>query len=285
MRTQPPPADPRPLHGEPPASAGPRRPPAAPSARQLAANASLVTLPLVGLALAVGVWWAYTVMFDVPQVVLPKPPDVVRALIDSFPYLMEHARVTLTQASVGFGLSVVSGVAIGTAIAHSQTVSRMTYPWLVAFDAVPKIALAPLLVIWMGFGMQPRITMVVLICFFPIVIATITGLRATPAELTDLARSLDASRLRTFLKVRFPYALPQIFIGLKVAMPLSVIGAVIGEFAGGRTGLGVVIQQAATNKALAFAAILVLSAMSVSLFYALLALERRLLPWVRATTA
>jgi NitT/TauT family transport system permease protein len=162
----------------------------------------------------------------------------------------------------------------------------MASPWLVAFNAIPKVAFAPLLIIWLDLPTKPRIAMVVLICFFPIVLATVTGLTKTPAELVELGRSLDASRWQTFVKIRFPYALPQIFVGLKVAMPLAVIGAVIGEFAGGRLGLGQVIAQAggAGNTALAFAAITVLAVMSIVLFYALVLLERLLLPWVRATT-
>ncbi|QSB12664.1 ABC transporter permease [Natronosporangium hydrolyticum] len=256
-----------------------------PASRQLISNISVVVLPLLGLSIAVGGWWGYVVAFDVAPVVLPAPPDVVRSLIDSFPYLMEHARITLTQSTVGFGLAVGGGMLLGTLIAHSRIVERMTYPWLVAFNAIPKVALAPLLVIWLGFGMQPRIAMVILICFFPVIIATVTGLGSTPSELAELAKSLDGSKLKTFVKIRFPYALPQIFIGLKVAMPLAVIGSVIGEFSGGRTGLGYVIVQASTNKALAFAALVVLSIMSVALFYALVLLERLLLPWVKATTA
>jgi NitT/TauT family transport system permease protein len=242
-------------------------------------------LPVLGLALVVAGWWWYTAAFDVRAIILPAPPDVGRALVDEFPRLVTQARVTITQSATGFGLAAVVGLVAGTAIAHSQVVNYMTYPWLIAFNAVPKVALAPLLVVWLGFGMPPRIALAFLVCFFPVVLATVTGLRATPAELVELARSLDGSALQMFVKVRFPYALPQVFIGLKVALPLSIIGSVIGEFQAGSTGLGFVIKLAATDKALAFAALVMLAAMSIAMFFVLVGIERLLLPWVRATTS
>lgn len=249
-------------------------------------RAAPVVLPLLGLALVLTGWWAAANTLDVSKVVLPQPTEVLTELIRLLGYLLGQARYTLLETVIGFGLTTVGGLLIGTAIASSRIFDQMATPWLVAFNAVPKVALAPLLVVWMGFDMTPRIAMVVLICFFPIVLATVTGLTKTPAELVELGRSLDASRWQAFVKLRFPHAMPQIFVGLKVAMPLAVIGAVIGEFAGGRLGLGFVIQAAggAANTALAFAAITILAVMSIVLFYALVLLERLLLPWVRATT-
>ncbi len=131
---------------------------------------------------------------------------------------------------LGFLLSAVAGVLIGMALAASRRVERMFAPLLVAVNAVPKIALGPLLVVSVGWGQKPILTMVFLLCFFPIVLSTATGLTTTPADLAELARSLNASWWQSFRKVRFPAALPQIFVGLKVAMPLAAIGAVIGEF-------------------------------------------------------
>lgn len=256
--------------------------------RRATSTASLVLLPLLGLALVVTAWWAATAVLDVAEILLPPPADVVSELTERFAYLTTvQGKVTLVETVVGYGLTVVGGLAIGVAIATSRIIDQMVSPWLVALNAVPKIALAPLLIVWLGLNMQPRIAMVVLLCFFPIVLATATGLKSTPAEYVELARSLDASRWQAFVKLRFPHALPQIFVGLKVAMPLAVIGAVIGEFAGGRSGLGFTINQASGSgdTAQAFAAIAILSAMSIVLFYALVLAERLLLPWVRATTA
>jgi NitT/TauT family transport system permease protein len=136
----------------------------------------------------------------------------------------------------------------------------------------------------MGFGQGPKVVMVVLLCFFPIVLSVATGLTRTPADLAELTRALSASRWRTFIKVRMPSALPQIFVGLKVAMPLAVIGALVGELSGSTEGLGFVIQNAGADTAMAFAAIVLLALMSVVLFYALVVVERLSVPWVRETT-
>lgn len=244
-----------------------------------------VLLPLVGLALVIAAWWMATDVFGVRPIIVPSPQSVLGELIDRPQFLAKHATVTLTQTLVGFSLMTVVGIVIGAAIANSMVVDQMVSPWLVALNAVPKVALAPLLVVWFGFGMGSRVAMVALLCFFPIVLATATGLKSTPSELVELSRSLDASRWQTFVKVRFPYALPQIFVGLKVAMPLAAVGSVVGEFRG-NDGLGQVIVRATAtlDTKLSFAAIVVVSAMSVMLYYALVLVERLVLPWVRETT-
>jgi NitT/TauT family transport system permease protein len=161
----------------------------------------------------------------------------------------------------------------------------MVYPLLVAVNSVPKVAVAPLLVVWLGYGVLPKVLMVFLICFFPIVISTVSGLGSTPPEFIELARSLEAKPGKTFIKIRLPNAMPQVFVGLTVAMTLAVIGAVIAEYQGGTTaGLGFVIVQSSgmglTEQS--FAAITILAVMSIVLFYTLVGLERLLLPWARA---
>jgi NitT/TauT family transport system permease protein len=254
--------------------------------RRYAAAASTAVLPTMGLGLVVLAWWGATVVFDLRPIVLPPPVDVWEVLVSRTDLLLREARVTLFQVVVGFLLTTVGGLLVGTLIANSRVLDKTVSPWLVALNALPKVALAPLLVVWLGFGREQRIAMVILMCFFPIVLATFVGLTTTPVELVELARSLDASRWRTFVKVRFPYALPQIFVGLKVAMPLAVVGSVIGEFRG-RGGLGQIVVQAPASGGtdLAFAAIVVLSVMSIALYYAVVGAEWLLLPWVRATTA
>jgi NitT/TauT family transport system permease protein len=158
-------------------------------------------------------------------------------------------------------------------------------PSLVALNAVPKMAFGPLLLVWFGVGRTPSVVMAVLLCFFPIVLAVITGLTRTPGDLAELARSLSASRWQTFVKVRLPGALPQVFVGLKVGLPLAVIGALLGELFGAGSGLGFVIATAGSETALAFAAIALVAAMSIVLYYVLVLFELILLPWVRETTA
>lgn len=255
---------------------------------RLRTRISAVALPLLGVVIAVAMWWLAVVAFEVKEVILPPPDKVLDAFNEYRGYLLEQSWVTLVRIVTGFGLSVAAGVLIGLAIASSRTVERMFYPLLVAVNAIPKIALGPLLVAWLSFGEKPVLAMIFLVCFFPIVLSTATGLTSTPSELAELVRSLDASRAQSFIKVRFPAALPQIFVGLKVGMPLAAIGAVVGEFLpGSDAGLGFVIQQASgvLDTALAVAAIVLLAIMTIGLFYAIVAAEHLLLPWVRETTS
>jgi NitT/TauT family transport system permease protein len=251
---------------------------------RLAVTAS-VSLPLAGVGATIALWWLAILVFDIQSFILPTPGAVVSALGTDPGYLLDNAWVTLTETLQGYGLAVVAGILIGTVLASSRVVERAMYPQLVALNSVPKLAFAPLFVVWLGWGQGPKVFMAVLMCFFPIVLATVTGLTTTPTDLVEMSRSLSASRWQMFIKVRLPAALPQIFIGLKAAMPLAVIGALVGELLGSDSGLGFVIQNATSNTALAFAAIVLLAAMSIVLYYAVVAVERVLLPWVRETTA
>ncbi|MGN9810877.1 ABC transporter permease [Micromonospora sp. BQ11] len=256
-------------------------------ARRWGGGAAAVLLPVAGLLVALGTWWVVAHLELVHPAALPPPGDVVTAFADQPARMLEHTWMTTREIMVGFALSAVAGVLLGLALAASRTVERMFTPLLVAVNAVPKITLGPLLVVALGWGQKPILTMVFLLCFFPIVLSTATGLTTTPADLAELARSLNASRWQAFRKVRFPAALPQIFVGLKVAMPLAAIGAVIGEFQAGEGGLGYVIQQYAGigDTATAWAAIMLVALVSILLYAALLVVERRALPWQRETTS
>ncbi|AGZ39239.1 ABC transporter permease [Actinoplanes friuliensis] len=248
---------------------------------------SAVVWPIFGLAVAIGVWWACTEIFAINTVVLPSPPEVIDGFRRYAEYLLTETWHTTYATVLGFLLSVLVGVLIGTAIAAWRPFERMFSPLLVAFNAVPKVALAPLMLIWFGYGQTPVLAMAFMVCFFPIVLSTATGLTSTPSDLAELARSMDASRLQTFARVRLPAALPQIFVGLKVAMPLAVIGVVVGEMQYGESGLGTIIVQTSGqgDTATAFAAIMLLALISIVLYYLLVVIERLLLPWVRATTS
>jgi NitT/TauT family transport system permease protein len=243
--------------------------------------AAAVALPLAALAAGVGVWWLLKLAFGWESFILPSPADVGRELWAQRSFLPGQFWTTLLETLEGFGLAIAIGIPLAVTIAYSRTLERSVYPLLVAVNAVPKLALAPILVLWMGFGSGPKVVVVLLICVFPIVLSTATGLQSTPPELEELVRSLTATRLQGFRKVRFPAALPHVFVGLKVAISLAVIGAVIGEFVGATRGLGYVIVASGqnANTALAFASIVLLALMSVVLFYALVALERLLVPW------
>lgn len=240
-----------------------------------------VLLPVGGVLTVIALWWLGTIVFGVSEFLVPSPGDVVAAFTDQTTYLLDQTKITLIETVEGFVLAILVGVPGAMLIASSRVVERTVYPILLAVNSVPKVAIAPILVVWMGFGQLPKVVMVLLLCFFPIVLSTASGLRSTPAELVELVSSLDAGRLQTFRKVRLPAALPQIFVGLKTAISLAVIGAVIAEFVGADAGLGFIIVQsgASADTALAFASMGLLSLISIVLFYLLVALERWLVPW------
>ncbi|SCL13282.1 NitT/TauT family transport system permease protein [Micromonospora rhizosphaerae] len=247
-----------------------------------------VALPALGLLIAVAIWWLVTSgLHLVHPASLPPPQVVWSALTRTSDVLLPALGATTLMTLLGFLLSSVVGVLIGLALAASRRAERMFAPLLVAINAVPKIAFGPLLVVAVGWGEKPILTMVFLLCFFPIVLSTATGLTTTPVDLAELARSLNASRWQSFRKVRFPAALPQIFVGLKVAMPLAAIGAVIGEFYSDKPGLGYQILQynGVGDTATAWAAIVLIALMSILLYAALTLVERLTLPWVKATTS
>jgi NitT/TauT family transport system permease protein len=244
-----------------------------------------VLLPIAGLAGAIALWWLATVVFSIESYLLPTPYEVVVKFLDDPAYLLQHTGTSFLETVEGFLLAIVLGVPIALLIVRSVILERLVYPLLLMVNAIPKIAIAPLLVVWMGFGQWPKVVMVLLVCFFPIVISTAQGMKSTPVELVELLRSLNASRTQEFFKLRLRYAMPQIFTGLKVAISLAVIGSVIAEFVGATEGLGYVIQQsgASADTALAFAAITLLSIMSIILFYGLVLLEYLFLPWAQET--
>ncbi|GAB3965953.1 ABC transporter permease [Plantactinospora veratri] len=262
-----------------PRRAGSARPP------QWRGALSTVGTPLVGIAGFVAAWWAAVVALDVAPYIVPGPPAVAAAILDEPGYLLRNAAVTLGEAMAGFALAIASAVLLGTVLAASRRLERALYPMLLTISSTPKPVFAPLLITIGGFGAGPKVVLVWLMCFFPIALATSTGLSATSAEFVELARSLNASRWTTFRKFRVPAALPHIFGGLRIALPLALIGATVAELFGATEGLGVVVQNAGTNAALAWAAIVVLAAMSINLFYALTATLRALAPWIRHTTA
>ncbi|WP_127503842.1 ABC transporter permease [Actinoplanes solisilvae] len=242
---------------------------------------SRVALPALGAALTVALWWLLTVAFHIDPFYVPSPADVVQTFWRTPGFLLAETWVTLQRVLIGFALAVTGGLVVAVVLAASRTVERMTMPVLAAVNAVPKVALAPLLLVWMGFGDSPKIVLVVLVSFFPVVVATMAGLTSAPADLRKLVRSMKATWWQTFVKVRLPWALPQIFVGLKVATPLAIIGAVIGEVVSPDRGLGSVItgSSASSDTPLAFAALVLLALAGVALFYLVAAVERLVVPW------
>jgi NitT/TauT family transport system permease protein len=246
-----------------------------------------VFLPASGLVLAVALWWLATIVFSIDPFYVPSPADVVDSFLKTPQYLISETWVTIWRVLIGFVIAVVAGLVIAIVLAASQTVERMTMPVLAAVNAIPKVALAPLLLVWFGFGDTPKIVMVVLVSFFPVIVSTMAGLTSAPADLRVLARSLSASWWQTFVKVRLPWALPQIFVGLKVATPLAIIGAVIGEVVNPDHGLGSVISGSGSSNdtPLAFAALVLLAIIGSIFYYLMAGIELLLVPWARAINA
>lgn len=243
-------------------------------------------LPVLVIAAAIGVWWLAALFLGVPDSLLPSPGDVGYAFVEAPDYLLDQAVITMVETLIGYLIATVAGLTLAIAIASSETFGRAVMPLLVALHAIPKVALAPLLIVWLGFGPQPKVAMVALISFFPIMLPAVAGLNATPADLGELATSLSATRWQTFIKIRFPWALPQIFTGLKVGITLAVTGAVVAEIFNPDSGLGaaLVTSGASADTARAFAAITLLAVLSTALFSTLAGLERLLLRWARETS-
>lgn len=240
-----------------------------------------IALPIAAIIVAIILWQVLVKALDVPRFIVPAPTDIAEAYDRNPGFIWAQTWTTFVETMQGFAIATVLGVLFAMAVAAVPVLERTLYPILLAINAIPKVAIAPILVVWMGFGQAPKIVMVVLLCFFPIVLSTVTGLRSTPQELVELTQSLGAKALTTFRKVRFPWATQQIFVGLKNAILLAVIGAVIGEFVGAQAGLGWLIVQsgASADTPLAFAAMAMLALMSILLYYTLDFLEKRLMPW------
>lgn len=240
-----------------------------------------IVLPAITLLVIVIAWQISAWIFEPPLWLLPAPINVVETSIEWSKELPWHSFVTLYETIVGFVASIVLGIPIAVMIVYSKFLQRTIYPILLALQSVPKVAIAPLLLMWVGHGELPKIIVVFLVCFFPIVVSATSGMQAVPAALLDLVRSLSANQLQVFLKIRLPNSLPYIFVGLKVAITLAVIGAVIGEFVGSNAGLGylILISTQQFNTALAFTAIILLTLISIILFYFVEYLERLVIPW------
>jgi NitT/TauT family transport system permease protein len=228
-------------------------------------------------------WQIGVRQFGVPIYLVPAPTDVCESITHNESLLLFHARVTLMESLAGFGLSVAIGIPLAVLIVYSKIIERILYPILVASQAVPKVALAPILLVGLGYGIMPKIVVALLIAFFPVVVNTVSGLSSVGYDTLKLMRSMGASQLHIFTKVRFPHAVPSIIAGFKVAIALAVVGAVVGEFVGSRTGLGYYMLAAAGNfdTPLVFACVVLLTLMGIALFYIVELSEKLLGRWNR----
>jgi NitT/TauT family transport system permease protein len=226
-------------------------------------------------------WWAVTAANLVKPYLVPSPGKTFDVITAQTGYFANHTWITAYETLLGFAIAIAVGVLSAVVMVYSPTVEKSLYPLLLFAQVIPKIAIAPLFVVWLGFGITPKIVVAVLMAFFPIVISTVTGLKSIDPEMLQLSATMGAGPGQTFWKIRFPAALPHLFAGLKVAATMAVTGAVVGEFVGANEGLGYVILQANGNldTPMLFAGLLIMSLLGVVLFVAVELLEYFVLPW------
>jgi putative hydroxymethylpyrimidine transport system permease protein len=241
--------------------------------------------PVALLAIAIGAWELLAKLGHIENYLLPAPSEVASALWRDRDLLSSDTWVTAREVLLGFALAVGVGVAIAIVLHLSPVLRRAVYPLVVASQAVPVVVIAPILVIWFGFGITPKLVVIALICFFPVVVNTLDGLEGVDREQIKMMRTLGASRLDLLRRLELPSALPFLFSGAKVAVAVAVIGAVFGELVGSDAGLGHAIQvgTAELETARVFAAVLILSVMAIALFGLVAMLERRTVPWAHTS--
>src|SRR3954471_12955696 len=264
--------------------------PAQPVAAGIKASRVRLGSPIawIGLVVLIGAWIAAVQIFNIPSYILPRPEAVVRALwsglavspTSSLGYYLPLWG-TLSNAAIGFAIGVALGLVIGSLMAEVPAIERLVMPYAFALQSLPKVAIAPLVVIWFGFGDGSKIAISALLSFFPVLINSFTGLRAVEPERVDLMRSLSASRLETYRIVKLPHAAPYIFAGLDMAVVYALLGTIVAEFLGAQQGMGVVITQAqaVTDVAGVFAALVLLGITGMLLHGAVRAIERKVVHW------
>jgi NitT/TauT family transport system permease protein len=246
------------------------------------ARAKDVAAPILLMALILAAWETLVQVFDVPTYVLPAPSEIVEQIYLERVMIFGHLQVTLFEIVAGYLLAALVGFLLSIAIVYSKAFRRGVLPLIVAAQTIPVIAIAPILVIWFGYNDVPRIIITALVAFFPLTVSFVTGLESLEPELVNFFRSLNASGVQIFLKLRLPAALPNIFAGLKVATTLAVIGATISEWVGASAGLGYLMAQDTQqiNTTRVFASLVVLGAVGIAFFAFIGLLQRMFMPWV-----
>lgn len=242
---------------------------------------SVVPFVFIGLLL---VGWEYTVKLkSIPEWILPGPVQIVRTLIDNAPLIAKHAQSTLIECLAGFAVAILFSFIVAFLMDEISLFRKAVYPLIVASQTIPIVSVAPLFIIWFGYGILPKIIVVVLVCFFPIAISLLSGLAAVDNDYLELFRSMQASKLKIFRMVKLPLAMPSFFSGLRISAAYSVMGAVIGEWLGAKQGLGtyMTLAQRSFQVDRVFAAILAVTLLSAALFALVSIIERIVIPWNR----
>lgn len=242
--------------------------------------ATAATTPAI-YAVIILLWELLSRLFSIPSWILPAPSEILSTAITWAPELLSNSLVTLSKSVVGFALGLALSLPLAVIIAFTTIARRVLYPILLGLQSVPKIALAPLVILWLGVGQWPKIVIVILVCFFSILVNVVAGFEAVPKSMLDLMHSLRASEIVTFRRLRVPIAMPYLFTGCKIAISFAVVGAVIGEFVAAQEGLGymILMSTAQAKTPLAFACLVALTIISVVLFYAIELLEKRFITW------
>lgn len=244
-----------------------------------------VPYALLTLIALLAIWQIAVMATHLPDYLLPSPATIIESLYNLSGLLAFHTWITLVEVVIGFLIAFAIAVPLATLICYSRLFERSVYPLIVGSQTIPKVAIAPLLLAAFGYGLVPKVTIVALMAFFPMVINTVVGLRTVSQEMIYLAQSMGATPAQQFFRFRLPGALPSMFAGMKMASVLSVIGAVVAEFVGSNDGLGYVITVAGSNFRMdqQFAAIVVLSALGTVIFWIIGTIERKALPWHKPT--
>ena len=263
--------------GEPSRTRGSR---SARTARRVAWNL-LPPLTFIGM---VFLWWAAVEAFDIPAYLLPGPIDVFSRLVTDADLLWRHSGVTLTEIVLGFGLTVVTAIPLGLLIALSPLAKQIVYPPVMLMQLVPKIAVAPLFLVWLGFGIESKVLLTILMTFFPLLLASISGFQILDDRLLYLTKSMGATGWQTFRYLRFPAALPVIFSGIKTSATIAATAAIVAEFVGANRGLGYVLLRGTSTMdiELVFAVLVVLTLVGLAINYFVELCEWLMTPWQRA---
>lgn len=237
--------------------------------------------PIILFFLIIIIWQVSTSLFHIPEYFLPSPANIISVTMEKADYLFFHTKVTMVEIILGFIAGVTFAIICSIGFFYSKILEKALYPILIMFNVVPKLALAPLFIIWFGYGLLPKIVISALVSFFPVLVSTITGLKSVNPEIIDLMDTISATKTQILRKIRFPNALPHIFSGLKVSITLSVIGAIIGEFVGANKGLGyvIMISNIQLKTSLMFSALTIISIIGILLFWITTLFEKKILFW------
>ena len=237
--------------------------------------------PSIIIAVLLMIWQILSMVNIIPKFMLPSPFEVVKAFVYDFPLLMEHTKITLLEAFLGLGLGIILGFSVAVIMDRFEYAYKMIYPVLIISQTIPTVAIAPLLVLWLGYGILPKITLIVMTSFFPITIGLLDGFRSADKDMLNLLKTMGATSFQNFVHVKLPGSLGYFFAGLRISVSYSIIGAVVAEWLGGFSGLGVYMTRVRKSYSFdkMFAVIFLISAISLLLMYLVKKIQKWCIVW------